>query len=154
MQIEQQMAFHVWSDEYVGVLLVCYFFCATDISHKIITRTSKQSLCNIASNHIVLVQSWHIIVTRHSLMVVWTDINIVFTGSWQDLHWPDCTLFQLMIMSHNVPLFVVLHYDSVFRGVPCMSNMNLLQVILIHVTVTVKLHFSNFCIDLLIWLSA
>ena len=92
--------------------------------------------------------------TIHSVMVLWTDINIVFTGSWQDLHYPDCTVFQLMVMSHNVPFLVVLHCASVFRGVPHMSNMNLLQVIIIHMTVTVKLHFSNFCIDLLIWLSA
>jgi len=54
MQIEQQMAFHVWSDEYVGVIAVMLFICASDISHTIIARTSKQSLCNIVSNDVVL----------------------------------------------------------------------------------------------------
>jgi len=42
------MAFHVWSESYVGVIALMLCICATDISRTIITHTSKQSLCNVA----------------------------------------------------------------------------------------------------------
>jgi len=44
-------------------------------------------------------------------------------------------------------LFVVLSNAYIVRAVPHMSNMNLLQVILIYVTVNVKLHFLNFVLS-------
>ena len=48
------MAFHVWTESYVGVIALMLFICATDISHTVMTHTSRQSLYNFASNHVVL----------------------------------------------------------------------------------------------------
>jgi len=42
------MAFHVWSESYVGVIVLMLLICATDISRTLMTHTGRQSLCNIA----------------------------------------------------------------------------------------------------------